>query len=103
MTEYRNIDDVIEDAQICVTIGDLKKTPLDISGIPKISDEISLDSDKADSMVIEVTEVSDDNSLLKGRVVHGYFPENQNEWINEGEFVEVSRKKISGIFKNGSD
>ncbi|MEA2066239.1 MAG: hypothetical protein U9O65_03960 [Thermotogota bacterium] len=99
MTKFRNVDDVVEDATICITIGDFDK-PIDWSGIPEISDQVSLDTDEGYSMMVEVTGMSNDKALFKGKVINGYYPSEKSKQINEDEMVEFSRKKIAGIHKN---
>jgi len=98
MNEYRNIDDVLIDATKPFTFDD-KRLPTDRSGIPEISDKVSLDTIIGDSMRVEVTGMSDDKSLFMGKVIHGYFPEKQEDEINIGDMVEFSRMKIAGIHK----
>lgn len=98
MSDYRNVDDVISDATICVTIGDSIR-PIDWSGIPEISDEISLNTDQGYEMMVDVTGISDDNSIFWGNVTQGYFTEKEKDWINAGDMVEFSRQKIAGIYK----
>lgn len=98
MNDYRNIDDIVEDATICITIKDHARF-INCSGIPVISDRVNLNISRGHAIVVEVKEISDDRSLFKGTVIYGYFPKNQNECIDAGSLVQFSRKKIAGIYK----
>ena len=98
MNDYRNIDSIVDDATGLFTISNysIRNT---YSGIPDISDRVDLKLSNGHAIIVEVLEISDDRSLLKGKVINGYFPENQTEWIDAGTLVQFSSKKISGIYR----
>ena len=96
MNEYRNIDNVVDDAKEPVML--LKDEALpDLSVIPKISDQVTLATDEGYSLLVEITDIADDLNVFKGKVIHGYYPKNNSDNINTGEMVEFSRNKIESI------
>ena len=96
--ECRNIDHIVDDATICITTVNLDR-PMDWSGIPEVSDEVSLGSDQEYTMGVEVTWISQDRRTFRGTVTRGYFPDDRSKWITEGDRVEFSRNKIEAIDK----
>jgi len=94
----RNIDTIIEDARICITISDSLRS-LDLSGIPNISDDVSLGTDSDCSLVVEVYWISENRNMFRGKVVRDYYPAEEMNQIDIGTMVEFSNKKISCIFK----
>jgi hypothetical protein len=99
MKEYKQIDSILLDATNRVTIGDAKQS-IDSSGIPHISDEVSLDTNKGYPMMVRVSWMSDDKETFRGKVTHGYYPKEKNKQIDVDALVEFSMKKIGGIFKS---
>jgi hypothetical protein len=66
--------------------------------IPEVSDEVSLKTDR-ETIVVEVTSVSDNKETFRGTVTHGYFPKDKEKWINVEDMVKFSQKKIAGIHR----
>lgn len=98
MTEYRNIDSIVKDSTVPITIApSLRK--LVVTGFPQIRDQVSLDTDQGYSMMVEVTWISDDQETLKGRVTQGYFPMEESKHVDVGAMVEFSRMKVGGIHR----
>ena len=96
MNEYRNIDNVVNDAKQPVML--LKDEALpDLSVIPKISDQVTLATNEGCSLLVEITNIEDGLNIFKGKVIHGYYSENNSDNIDIGEMVEFSREKISSI------
>lgn len=96
MNEYRNIDDLIDDANEPVLL--LKDDTLpDLSNTPKISDHVSLGTNEGYSMMVEITDIANDPYIFRGKIIHGYYPKNTSDHIETGELVEFSREKISSI------
>jgi hypothetical protein len=96
MGPYRNIDQVVADRSVCITIGPGIKI-VDWPGIPGISDAVSLNKY---SLIVKIFEILNNNELFRGTVAQGYFPENEEDWLNNGALVEFSRKKIGSIHKS---
>lgn len=99
MNTFKNINDIVDDATILGIISPLRY-PLEIfSDIPSVEDEVSLDTNENYAMTVEVTEISEDREIFRGKVTRGYYPKDEKEWIDVGAIVEFSRKKIGGIYK----
>lgn len=49
--------------------------------------------------VVEIMEISEDKKTYRGKVIDGYYPDNERERIDAGELVEFSREKIGVIYK----
>lgn len=98
MNTFKNINDIVGNATICVTISP-STYPFKSSDIPSVGDEASLDTNENYAMMVEVTEISEDKETFRGKVTHGYYPKDEKEWIDVGALVEFSRKKIGGIHK----
>jgi len=100
MSEPRDINQFINNASIVVVVGDYgvnKKVYFE--NIPEIHDEVSLDTDEGYSMMVEVTEYSEDGKSFVGKVTHGYYPKNEENTVEVGEIVCFSKNKIGGIHK----
>lgn len=89
MITYRNIDHLLMDSTSFISIGDRIVFSQDIS----IGDEVALKTDNL-SMVIRVDEKLENK--YRGTVLHDNSPRNIADWIQVGEKVEFSVKKISG-------
>jgi hypothetical protein len=98
MSPYRNIDQVVADRSVCITIGPGIKI-VDWSGIPGMSDEVSLNINEYYSLMVKISAVLNNKEIFRGTVTHGYFPEKEEDWIKDGAMVEFSKKKIRGIHK----
>lgn len=99
MSQYRNIDQVVADRSICITIGPGIKI-VDWSGIPGMSDEVSLNINEHYSLMVKISEILNNKENFRGTVMHGYFPEKEEDWIKVGSLVEFSRRKIGSIHKS---
>jgi hypothetical protein len=99
MNTFKNINDIVSDASIRGIISS-SMNPVEFPGIPYVEDEVSLNTYKNHNiMVVEIIEVSEDKETFRGKVTHGYYPEDEKEWIDVGALVEFSREKIGGIYK----
>jgi hypothetical protein len=98
MNIYKNIDSIVKDAPPKSILSDPKKTN-SFNAIPKILDEVLIDTDKEYPLVAVINGISNDKSLFTGTVKHGYFPDNKKNWINVGDKVEFSLKKIARIIR----
>jgi len=103
---FQNIDSIFNDATSVTTIRDATKgtTPrYSWSGIPRISDEVSLTpkDTRFSPVVVKVLWISGDKKTLRGEVTHGYYPEDESKHLAVGTLVEFSLKKIGGIFVDG--
>jgi hypothetical protein len=98
MSQYRNIDEILHDAVRIEPIMLSSQDNTNWSFIPEVSDEVYLKTDR-ETIIVEVTSVSDNKETFRGTVTHGYFPKEKEKWINVGDLVEFSQKKIAGIQK----
>lgn len=101
MSDYRNIDSVIIDTKNkVITIGPFGPKDND-SGIPAISDIVSLITNRGYPMTVAITNMLDNNSSYRGKVIFGYSPVGRpDDWIYIGDTVEFSREKIVRIYKD---
>lgn len=99
MRQYRNIDQVVADRSVCITIGP-GNLNVDWSGIPGISDEASRNINAYYSLMVKISAILNDKEIFRGIVMHGYFPAKEEDWIKNGAMVEFSRKKIGSIHKS---
>jgi len=99
MNTFKNINNIIGDASIRGIIPS-SMHPVEFSGIPFVEDKVSLNIDKNHNiMVVEIMEISKDEKTFRGKVTHGYCPEDEKEWIDVGDLVEFSREKIGVIYQ----
>lgn len=96
MSQYRNIDQDVADRSVCITIGPGPKIT-DWYGIPGISDAVPLNSNKYYSLMVKISEILNNKEIFRGTVMHGYFPEKEEDWIKAGDLVEFSRRKIRSL------
>ncbi len=89
MITYRNIDHLLMDSTSFISIGDKVVFSQEIS----IGDEVTLKTDNH-SMVVSVDEKSENK--YRGTVLHNNSPRNIADWVQVGEKVEFSVKKVSG-------
>jgi len=99
MTEYRNIDNVIEDAAICIEITEYGN-PIKWFQIPKHHEEVSLDTDKGYRMKVEVDWISESQKLIRGKTTQAYFHKNSKKCIAVGDSVGFSQKKVAVIHRS---
>jgi hypothetical protein len=97
LTQYRNIDNILKDSTECEPFIQSKQGT-NWSCIPDVSDKVSLKTDR-ETIMAEVTSVSYDNEVFRGKVTHGYYPKDEGKWVDVGALVEFSHKKIAGIHK----
>ncbi|MCK5680946.1 hypothetical protein KAI46_09080 [bacterium] len=98
MPEYQNIDDIVEDAVICIEMCDHNHSTK-WSNIPEIAEEVSLDTDNGYRMKVNVMRVFADKNIICGEVIQEYFHKNKNKRIKVGDLVEFSKKKVAVIHR----
>jgi hypothetical protein len=96
--KYRKIDAIFENASVSYT--NSESTGVNAwSAIPSVTDQVSLVTELGYPMMAEVLWFSEDNGTLRGKVTHGYYPENKVDWISDGELVEFSSSKVAEIHR----
>ncbi len=50
--------------------------------------------------MVKISEILNNKENFRGTVMHGYFPEKEEDWIKVGSLVEFSRRKIGSIHKS---
>lgn len=99
MNTFKNINDIVSDTKP-EFLSVPTTHPREFQTIPSVGDEVLLDmNDKKYAIKVKVTEISEDKETFRGKVTHGYYPEDKKEWIDVGDLVEFSREKIGIIYQ----